>query len=95
MKTIWKSTLQLKPIQTLEIPENAEFLTARDQNDKICVGYTCDPDRRKRDVLFYVVGTGHDHDGKGKYLGTAMLQGHFMFHVFVHQQVSLIEESRS
>ena len=82
--TIWKATLKLADVQTIDVPEGAELLCAREQFEKICVWFRCDPSARKTQREIAIVGTGHPAPGnEGRYLGTASLQGGtLMFHVF-------------
>lgn len=81
--TIWKETLKAAAVQEIEIPGDAEFLCAREQFDKICVWFKCNPANPKRPRKIEIVGTGHDAPAGAKYIGTASMQGgHFIFHVF-------------
>lgn len=83
-KTIWKATLQPKDIQSIMVPDGAEFLCAREQFDHICVWYRCDPQARLVERVLAIVGTGHPAPEDGRYLGTASLSGgQLMFHVFL------------
>lgn len=83
-RTIWKAVLQPTDAQQIEVPAGAELLCAREQFEKICVWFRCDPaaPKEKRDIA--IVGTGHAApNGEGRYIGTASLQGGaLMFHVF-------------
>lgn len=81
--TIWKTVLDPTQVQEIEVPVGAEFLCAREQFDKICVWFKCNPANPKEARQIAIIGTGHDIPADGRYLGTASLRGgKFMFHVF-------------
>ena len=84
MTTIWKAELQPADVQQVMVPMGAEMLCAREQFDKICVWYRCDPSAAKEPRTIAIVGTGNPAPGaEGRYLGTASLHGgNLMFHVF-------------
>jgi hypothetical protein len=82
--TIWKYILKPADEQIIPLPEGAEILCAREQDDNICVWVRCFADKRKLDKVFFVAGTGHNAPAEGRYIGTAMLaKGALVFHVFV------------
>lgn len=83
-RTIWKATLQPADIQELMVPAGAEFLTAREQFEHICVWYRCDPSKPLEPRKLAIVGTGNPApDDDGRYLGSVSLQGgRLIFHVF-------------
>lgn len=81
--TIWKTELEPTDLQTIDIPADAEILCAREQFDKICVWFRCNPANPLRPRRIIIAGTGHPDVGEGRYLGTAALHGgRIMFHVF-------------
>lgn len=81
--TIWKATLKALDVQEVEVPESAEFLTAREQNETLCVWFRCDPSRRLTKRRIAVCGTGHPAPSDGRYIGTGFLMGgQLVFHVF-------------
>lgn len=80
-KTIWKLTLN-EALARVEVPKGTEFLTAREQNDQICVWFLCDPDAPKEARTLEICGTG-SAGSDGRYLGSCHLRGGaFIFHVF-------------
>jgi hypothetical protein len=84
---IWKSVLKATDVQKIEVPAGAEILCAREQHDQICVWYRFEqPERLPREErTIAIVGTGNPgpHDG-GRFLGTcSIMNGEFMFHVFL------------
>lgn len=82
-RTIWKTILKPADVQTIEVPEGAELLCAREQFEQICVWFRCDPSASKTQREVAIVGTGHPAPADGRYLGTAALHGgNLMFHVF-------------
>lgn len=83
-RTIWKAELSPMDVQEISVPVGAEMLCAREQYDKICVWFRCDPGASIERRKIAVVGTGHPAPVDGRYLGTASLHGgQLMFHVFV------------
>lgn len=87
MQTIWKTVLEVTDEQEIEVPSGAEFLTARDQMEAICVWFRCDPDKPKSKRQISIRGTGHKAPARdeSRYLGTAFLHGgQLVFHVFEH-----------
>jgi hypothetical protein len=85
--TIWKAVLSLTDVQDIEIPENAELLTAREQQDQLCVWFKCDPTKPLRKRRIMIVYTGHSAPEEARYVGTGLLcGGQFVIHVF--EQVS-------
>ena len=82
MKVIWKSILDPQAQQAIMLPEGAEMLYAREQNEQICVWYRCDPAAPKVARFMAIVGTGHTAPD-GKYIGSVSLHGgQLIFHVF-------------
>ena len=84
MKTVWKSVLEIKDVQSLDIPHGAEFLSAQIQQGNLCVWYRCDPAETKVKRYFSIVGTGNDCPPDWEYISTFQIfQGDLIFHVFV------------
>jgi hypothetical protein len=82
-KTIWKATLEPTDVQAIDTPVGAEMLCAREQHEKICVWFRCDPSAPVEKRKIAIVGTGNPAPADGRYLGTASLRGGaLMFHVF-------------
>lgn len=87
MKTIHKIVVAVDDVQQISVPEGAGFLSVQNQDEKICLWYTCDTERRtfsRRKVA--IAGTGHrtDHCEGLNFLGTVQLaRGALVFHVFV------------
>ncbi len=81
---IWKFPLEVRDIQRLYMPPGAKILAVQTQGDMPCIWALIEqrnlsPEER----VFRVVGTGHDFDGKGDYIGTfQMARGALVFHVF-------------
>jgi hypothetical protein len=81
--TIWKATLKAATVQYIMVPEHAELLTAREQNEELCVWFKCNPDNEVVHRQIAVVGTGHPAPDGARYVGTGFLQGgQLVFHVF-------------
>lgn len=83
-QVIWKAELSILPSQVIEIPAGAVFLAAREQNDHVCVWFTCDPDAPNVERTIGISGTGHPTpDGVCVYIGTAVVfGGNLVWHVF-------------
>jgi hypothetical protein len=81
--TIWKAVLKPADVQDIEVPENAELLTARDQHEQLCVWFKCDPANPPTKRRIAIVGTGHPAPGGARYVGTGFLHGgQLVFHIF-------------
>ena len=83
MKTIWKVVLRPVIVQDIQVPVGAEILCAREQYEKICIWFRCDPDAAIEKRTIAIIGTGAEAPDDGRYLGTASLDsGNLIFHVF-------------
>lgn len=82
--SIWKTVLGNCSLQKIKVPKGAEFLCAREQFERVCVWYRCDPGAEQVECIVALVQTGDHAPADGKYLGTAMLAGgSFVLHVFL------------
>lgn len=84
---IWKRVLDGVDEQEIEVPAGARMLCAREQNEKICVWFRCNPDpaiaRVKRTIVIAGTGQAAPEYLDANYLGTAVLyDGSLVFHVF-------------
>ena len=77
---IWKRELSLTTTQDVDLPEGAEIILAREQHDRVCIWYRCNPEAPKKARRIAIVGTGDAcPETEGRYLGTASLRrGNFM-----------------
>lgn len=83
MFTVWKAILKPTDIQDIEVPENAELLTVREQFEQICIWYKCNPDNPMTTRRIAIVGTGHAAPEGARYVGTGFLHGgQLVLHVF-------------
>lgn len=86
MKTIWKYSLNVDDIVTLEMPEGAEVLTIQTQYGEPQIWALVDPIKPSVKRHFRVYGTGHNISYnilKENYIGTfQMYQGQLVFHLF-------------
>lgn len=81
--TIWKAILKPTDVQDIEVPEDAELLTARDQMEQICVWFKCNPDKPMTKRRIAICGTGHAAPEGARYVGTGFLHGgQLVLHVF-------------
>lgn len=84
MKRIFKWALAMDDFQSIEVPNDTEFLTVQTQYDQPQVWGICTPEAPKKSVSIRIAGTGHpiNHD-LGKYLGTFQMRGgSLIFHAF-------------
>ena len=80
---IWKFPLEVTDDECLEMPFGARVLTIQTQNGKPCLWALVEPGSSPILRKFRIVGTGHEFDGKGEYVGTFQLMGGaLVFHVF-------------
>lgn len=88
-QTIWKAVLAAEDEQTIEVPQGADLLCAREQHEQIAVWFRCDPRMAKERRTIIICGTGHPTAppaAAARYLGTAsLLGGKLVFHVFEKQ----------
>lgn len=92
MNTIWKYVLQPQNL-TIKIPKGATILTAREQNNEICIWAEVNPANMQKDYSFEIFGTGDkiitDNIGiERQYVGTAFINdGKFVFHVYYRNNI--------
>ena len=83
-KEIWKFIIQPDGC-TIDIPPDAEILTAQAQGVDVCIWALVRPVDRRIRRSFIMFGTGHPipEDKKLKYINTVMFHGgQFVLHVF-------------
>jgi hypothetical protein len=81
--TIWKSVLKATDVQDIDVPEDAELLTAREQYGELCVWFKCDPSKPATKRRVAICGTGHPAPEGARYVGTGFLSGGaLVLHVF-------------
>lgn len=81
---IYKAVLTATEVQDIEVPEDAELLTAAAQNEQLCIWFKCDPTKPPSKRRIAVCGTGHPAPEEGvRYIGTGFLMGgQLVLHVF-------------
>lgn len=85
--TVWKTVLDVADVQTIFVPAGAELICAREQFERVCIWYRCDPHRPTEPRNIAIVGTGNPAPADGRYIGTASLQGGtLILHVFAWPQ---------
>jgi hypothetical protein len=82
--TIWKIALENIDEQTIEMPANAEILSAQMQSETLCIWAMVNPRNEKVKRIFHIFGTGHSiPEAKRKFIGTYQLyEGALVFHLF-------------
>ena len=86
MQTIWKFPLRVTDVQTIEMPANAQILTAQVQYDELQLWAIVDPDAAKTHRAFAIATTGRALQltpEKYIYIATFQLNGGlFVGHLF-------------
>lgn len=85
-KSVWKYELQIKDNQQIKIPERASFLSAANQNGKLCVWFLVDPTAHKIERTFAIVGTGHPVSTENFDFCATVLMGNFVWHIFIDRK---------
>lgn len=81
MKTIWKYALDVEV--EIEMPIGATVLSVGEQFGGPVLWAQVDSDAPMEQRTFRMIGTGHEFDGTGKFLGTIqMMSGALVVHVF-------------
>ena len=84
-KVVYKYKLQLtKVIQEVVLPQGAQILCIKMQNDELCMWALIDPDQTYNEVVkIRCAGTGHEITEDVEYIDTVMLlDGELVFHFF-------------
>ncbi len=82
-QTIWKTTLQVVDMQTVQLPRGAEILCAREQFEDVCLWFKCDPKEPPEQRKIFIYPTGGAAPTDARYLGTVSLMGgNLIYHVF-------------
>lgn len=84
---IWKFKLELKDIQSIEMPLGAVILSVKTQNDRPFIWALIDPEMKTTSRTFELIGTGNDiYQNMGvdrKFLDTVLiLHETAVFHIF-------------
>lgn len=83
MKTIHKYTLDPRDETTFKVPAGAEVLCLRVQFGNPSIWMRVDEAAPIVERTFMVLGTGHNADAAGAYVGTVLMRdGALVFHVF-------------
>jgi len=84
IRQVWKYPLE-NPVQTdLMVPVGGEFLDVQMQGGIPCIWMLVDPEQKKVERQFLIVGTGHTVDTEGMmYRGTFQMENlGLVFHLF-------------
>ena len=81
---IWKWTLKLTDVQTIEVPVGAKLLSVQAQQDAIQLWAMCDENAPKEPRQIALYGTGNPMpDDVGEYISTfQMYNGNIVLHAF-------------
>lgn len=89
MKTIYKYELgKLGQQPTIKIPADAKFLSAKEQNNQLCVWALVNPKNKSIPYTFDIIATGQklsDEFGKNEIFIDTIKQydGAYIWHIFV------------
>ena len=84
-KTIWKYTIQITDVQTVELPENAKILCVKIQYDIPTLWALVDPTLDREPIEIVTFGTGQPdiETDNLEYIDTYLVMGgDFVGHVF-------------
>jgi hypothetical protein len=83
MLTVWKYPLPPVELIELDMPHGARVLTVQKQGTNICMWALVNPAHELERRGFQIIGTGHEIESVGEYVGTFQVEGGaFVFHVF-------------
>jgi hypothetical protein len=83
MKTVWKFPIALEARQQIRLPAGAEILNVQVQRDVPQLWVLVDTERPGVLREFMLVGTGHEIESDGTYLGTFLNRaGDLVLHLF-------------
>lgn len=80
---IWKNVLNEIDLQEVEMPRGSEILCVREQHERVCLWFRCNPDEPPVKRTIVMCGTGHQALAQDRYIGTGFLSGgQLVLHVF-------------
>ena len=85
MKKIFKYQLETTDIQQVEMPQGAEILCIKTQNETPCIWALVETNATVTKRIFEIIGTGFNitENDNRKYIGTYQLNGgSLVFHCF-------------
>jgi len=87
MKTIYKYNLEITDRQSLELPKNADILSVKNQDNKLCLWAYVDTEIEEKTIHeIEVFGTGNPIFENSKtvreFLGTCVMPNGLVWHVF-------------
>lgn len=86
MKTIYKYSLELTDAQIVNLPEDAEVLSVREQNHVLCLWALVDTKAKSVPTKIRIFGTGHPFDldeYKCVFIDTVLASNGLVWHVFL------------
>lgn len=83
MRAVWKFTLEMVAIQSVEMPKGAKILDVQFQDESLCLWAGVTPGKESEERTVQIVGTGHRElpDAGITYLATVQKNG-YVWHVF-------------
>ena len=82
MESIWKYTLEITDLQTVEMPSGAIILSVDNQDGSLCLWALVDTEAAKEEVCIEIIGTGNPvFSATRQFIGT-VLMGSLVWHVF-------------
>lgn len=92
MRTIYKYILSIEDTQKIEIPFDSLILSAKIQNNIICIWAVVDTDNPIIERKVVICGTGHRFEYKEplKFIDTVLLHNDkIVFHIFIEEENGL------
>lgn len=84
MRTVYKYPLIVHDEQELVLPKSAQILSVMNQQDNLVLYALVDTEETEREAhTVYVHGTGYPVDKPGMFIGSVVMFGSYMIHVFV------------
>lgn len=86
MKTIYKYPLELSDAQIVNLPDEAELLAVREQNQVLCLWALVDTKAKVMPAKIRIFGTGHPFDlneDECVFIDTVLASNGLVWHVFL------------
>ena len=84
MRHVWKYELKMTDVQSINVPVEAEALSAMMQRGNLCIWLRVDPEKPKKDRYIAVLPTGVDCPPDWDHVDTFFYETeNLVFHVFI------------
>jgi hypothetical protein len=80
---IWKYELSITAMQEIEVPLGAKVLSAKMQDQRLCLWAMVDPNEQRIRMPIEIIGTGHKTSNccSREFIDT-VIDGPFVWHIF-------------